>query len=104
MPESWLNIAILTARKIGNRYRRENNFSAACFLSTSMDDTISWSSCSKFFSPIICNTVLASATRPFSTNQRGLRGIRNNITKNNAAGMAVTLNYKHHRYYQKPQQ
>ena len=102
MPESWLNIAILTARKIGNRYRRENNFSAACFLSTSMDATISWSSCSKFFSPIICNTVLASETRPFSTNQRGLRGILNNITKNNAAGMVVTPNSNRHSDFPKP--
>ena len=96
MPESWLNMPMLTARKIGSACFLEKSLSAVSRRSCSIDSTISRKSCSGFASPVCCSTERASSRRPFLTSQRGLLGMENNIRKNSTAGIAATPSSNRH--------
>src|SRR6267154_1406365 len=56
MPESWLNMPMVMARKIGNRYLRLKRGSSFCKLSRWMELTISCSAVSGSSAPIFCRT------------------------------------------------
>src|SRR5260370_37281045 len=96
MPESWLNMPMVMARKMGRRYFQANSGSVFLSLSRCTELTISWSSLSGSSPPIFCSTWRASSTRFCVTSQRGLCGMPNSMTRKRTAGRAATPNCQRH--------
>src|ERR1035441_2775601 len=91
IPESWLNNAKLIASSMGLRYARQD--STALLLKV----PLRWYALNCVPAsavPSRCNTAAASASRPLTTNQRGLCGITNNRLKNAAAGNAPDSSFQ----------
>ena len=91
MPESWLNMAIATASRIGLRYfALEQRVAPLVMLQVERraGSRRPPGRCRAPSTPSLARTARASSTRPRPMSQRGLSGVGNRRRKNAAEGTA----------------
>ena len=96
MPESWLNMPIETARKMGTRYLREKSGSLAEPCRWFTDSAISARSLRYSGSPVPRRTSSASCMRPLLASQRGVSGMVSSSRQKAAAGIAAIPSFHRH--------
>ena len=75
MPDTWLNVATISASRIGRRYRAVKKGSCAASVSPRSEATTSPTTPAGSVAPTRRSTSSASSRRPRATSQRGLSGM-----------------------------